>query len=398
MKNADPSELLERYRRLNELARDLASTLELSALLNRIVNAASELCYAQAASILLYDEREGQLRFETITNPDDSWAEGIVVPVENSIAGWIATNRRPIIISDVQHDPRHYIEIAKATDIVTDSLLGVPLIAKHKVVGVLEVINKLTGEFTLEDQDLLLALGAQAAVAIENARLFQQSDQISELVHELRTPLTSINMSAKLLLNPQFPETSRIELVEMILGESQRLAKLAADFLDLSRLETGRIQYQRQVIDLLPLLRASIQLVKSQSEEAGIRILLEKPETLPLLRADYDQIKQVIINLLSNAIKYNRPGGRVTLSVGANQGEILLQVQDSGVGIPEESLPYLFDKFYRVPGSEEGARGTGLGLSISKRIIEDHGGTITVRTQVGVGTTFTVHLPLTPGP
>ena len=106
MNSTDWNDLLERYRKLNDLARDLASTLELSALLNRIVLAASELLDAQAASIMLYDEKEAQLRFETTTNLDDPLVHGVVVPVENSIAGWIVTNRQPIIISDAQQDPR----------------------------------------------------------------------------------------------------------------------------------------------------------------------------------------------------------------------------------------------------------------------------------------------------
>ena len=168
---------------LIDLACDLASTLESSALLKRIVIAASELIEAQAASILLYDETAQELHFETTTNEDYPKMEGLVVPVENSIAGWIVMHRQPLIISDVHKDPRHYRVVGDMTDIITDSLLGVPLIAKDKVVGVLEAINKRGGDFTSDDQDLLMALGSQAAVAIENARLFQQSDQISELVH-----------------------------------------------------------------------------------------------------------------------------------------------------------------------------------------------------------------------
>lgn len=394
MTKTDHHELLERYRKLNELARDLASTLELNTLLNRIVQAASELCNAQAASILLYDEKAHQLHFETITNPDDPLMHGMIVPVESSIAGWIVINRQPVMISDAQKDPRHYDGITEATDIITSSLLGVPLIAKDKVVGVLEVINKGSGDFDLEDQDMLMALGAQAAVAINNAHLFEQSDQISDLVHELRTPLTSINMAAKLLLDPEFPEDSRAEVVDMILGETRRLTNMATDFLDLSRLESGRIQYQYQPVDLAPLLNACAQLVSPGAEEAGMMISCEVPEGLPSLRGDYDKIKQVMINLLSNAIKYNRPGGEVRLRVTEVTDKIVIRIQDTGIGIPEESLPHLFEKFYRVPGSEGKTTGAGLGLTICKRIIEDHGGQITVRSKVGVGTTFEFYLPI----
>jgi signal transduction histidine kinase len=386
--------LLDRYRKLNDLARDLASTLELSALLDRIVAAASDLSDAQAASIMLYDEGAQELHFETSTLENNTQMHGMVIPVEDSIAGWVVNNRQPIIISNAQNDPRHYQEVAELTGIITDSLLGVPLTAKDKVIGVLEAINKRSGDFTSEDQDILLALGAQAAVAIENTRLFQQSDQISELIHELRTPLTSINMSAKLLIDPKYPEESRLELVEMILGETKRLTDLTTDFLDLSRLETGRIQYQHHDIDLVSLLPACVQLVTPQAEQAGIKMILGVPKTLPVMRGDYDKIKQVLINLLSNAIKYNQVDGKVILSASSNQDEIILTVQDTGVGIPEESLPHIFEKFYRAPDRDQHIDGTGLGLLICKRIVEDHNGYIEVTSQQDIGTTFSLHFPI----
>jgi GAF domain-containing protein len=191
--------LVERYRRLLEISRDLASTLDLDTLLNRIVQAAADLSASQAASILLYDEAKGQLYFEAATNLEEPLMHGLVVPVENSIAGWVLLHCEPLMIADTRQDPRHFEGVDEATKIVTISLLAVPLVAKEKVIGVLEAVNKQIEEFNLEDQDLLLSLGAQAAVSIENARLFQQSDLISEMVHELRTPLTSLNTAARLL-------------------------------------------------------------------------------------------------------------------------------------------------------------------------------------------------------
>ena len=157
-KNQAP--LLERYQRLLELSRDLNSTLDLPALLNHIVKAASDLCQTEAASILLYDEGNQELYFEAASNLESPEMKGLVVPVDSSIAGWIITEQRSVIINDVRNDPRHFNQIGIATDIQTISLLGVPLKTKDKVVGVLEAINKLSGEFTSEDQELLLTLGS----------------------------------------------------------------------------------------------------------------------------------------------------------------------------------------------------------------------------------------------
>ena len=157
---------LDRYKRLTDISRELASTLDLEKLLNNIVQAAADLSSSEAASILLYDDVKGVLYFDAATNLTEPLMRGLVVPVDSSLAGWIVTNRQPIIINDTQHDPRHYGVIGQVTQITTTSLLGVPLIAKDKVVGALEAINKRSGSFNKEDQDILMVLGAQAAVAM----------------------------------------------------------------------------------------------------------------------------------------------------------------------------------------------------------------------------------------
>ena len=175
MSNPEISSLLDRYQKLIELSLDLASTLELNELLNRIVRAAADLCHAQAASILLYDEINQQLYFQASTNLDTPLMRGLVVPVDASIAGWIIRNRQPVIVNNAQSDPRHFGKIGKLTHITTDTLLGVPLITKDKVIGVLEAINQQEQLFTEEDLQVLFALGAQAAVAIENSRLDRKS-------------------------------------------------------------------------------------------------------------------------------------------------------------------------------------------------------------------------------
>lgn len=388
--------LLERYRRLNEIARDLASTLDLDTLLNHIVHAAADLCNAEAASILLYDQAKQQLYFDAATNLEEPLMRGLVVPVENSIAGWIVTKRQPMIISDTQSDPRHFGGIAEATQVTTTSLLGVPLIAKEKVVGALEAINKLSGEFDLEDQDLLTALGAQAAVAIENARLFQQSDLISELVHEVRTPLTSVITAAQLLQRPQVSAELRENMIEVILSETNRLSEMTTSFLDLARLESGRAQFQVQVFDISTLLEECVCLMQSRAQEKGIKIRQEINGSPLTIKADQNKIKQVLLNLLSNAIKYNRPNGSIIVRVEASSEEMVVQVIDTGPGIPPKNLPHLFTKFYRVPGSEKMAVGTGLGLSICKRILDAHRGSIKVFSEEGLGSTFEVHLPARP--
>ncbi len=385
--------IIKRYQRLIGITLDLASTLDLGVLLNRIVHVATDLTDAQAASIMLYDETNQQLHFEVATNLDEPTVRGLVVPVEGSLAGWVVKNRQPLIIKDTAEDSRYYPQIAHVTNFETNSLLAVPLITKDKVVGVLEALNKLSGTFSPDDQEMLSALGAQAAVAIENARLFQESDLISDLVHEVRTPLASINTAAHLLLRPEVSEEQRHKMVEVIQSETFRLSEMTSSFLDLARLESGRAQFRAEVFELGQLLEECVTVMRSRAMEKNLQIILEIPKKFPPLKADRNKIKQVILNLLSNAIKYNRPKGCITVSARSKKGEICFSVKDNGIGIGRDHLPHLFEKFYRVPGSEQFASGTGLGLSICKRIVEAHLGIICVESEVGVGTTFTVRLP-----
>jgi signal transduction histidine kinase len=393
MPKTTPLVRLKRYQRLIRISRDLASTLDLDVLLSRIVQAAADLSYAEAASILLFDQNKNELYFQAASNLDEPLLRGLIVPVDSSIAGWIVTHQEPIIINDVKQDNRHYENIAEATEVQTNSLLGVPLITKNKVIGVLEAINKQEGNFTEEDQEILMTLGAQAAVAIENTKLFQQSDLIADFVHEIRTPLSSIGTAAHLLLNPKINDEKRTQMAEVIKDETNRLADMATSFLDLARLESGRVQFQVNEIDPAALIMECDMLMRGKAQESGLYLMMDTETSLPHFNGDYDKIKQAVINLISNAIKYNKPGGMIRLKAEADQQEIRFSVSDTGIGIPPEYIDKLFTKFYRIPGTEECAEGTGLGLSVVKRITEGHGGRVSVSSEVGEETTFTIHIP-----
>ncbi len=386
--------LIERYERLVEISCDLSSTLDLNILLNRIVHAAADLISAQAASILLFDEKNRQFFFQAASNMDTPLMQGLVVPYDTSIAGVIVSERKPIIVNDAQHDPRHFTKIAKPTGVLTKSMLGVPLITKDKVVGVLEAINKTEGDFTEEDQKVLSALGAQAAIAIENTRLFQQSDLISELVHELRTPLASLNTASHLLSRPEINEIQRIQLIHSIQNETNRLSEMASSFLDMARLESGRMPFLHDNFNVKELLDDSLQMMRFKAEEKKHTLELQVPPDLPNLIADRNKIKQVVINLVSNSIKYTPAGGKIVVSAEHVGGEVIIRITDNGHGIPPEAIPHIFEKFYRVPLLERVATGTGLGLSICKKIIETHGGAIEITSQLNEGTTVSIHLPL----
>jgi signal transduction histidine kinase len=393
MIDAKPASSIERYQRLLTISRDLASTLELGELLNRIVQAAADLCGAREASILLYDDVKHELRFEAATNLTDPLMRGMSIPVDSSIAGWIVTNKQPVILSEAQQDQRLYRQVGAQIQMPTESLLGVPLISKDKIIGVLEAINKKSGSFSLEDQEMLTTLGAQAAVAIQNALLFQQSDLISDLVHELRTPMASLATAAHILIRSDISSEKRASITHALQEEIKRLAELTTTYLDFSRLESGRMHFQFQELDLKPILEESLDIIKTQISEKGLNLAFDLSDQPLMVHADKSRIQQVIHNLVSNAIKYNSPKGTVTIQAYHTTNEVIFLVRDTGPGISAEDQKKLFTRFFRVLGSEKFAMGTGLGLSICKRIIDAHGGSIHVESQVNKGSTFAVHLP-----
>jgi signal transduction histidine kinase len=387
------TQTLDSYLRVIEISRDLASTLDLDTLLDDIVRASADITRAEAASILLYDDTARQLYFQVATNIDEPTMRGLIVPLDKSIAGWIVTNRKSVRIDDAHKDDRFFSEVEQTIGYSTKSLLGIPLITKNKIVGVLEVLNKKKGKFSDPDESMLSVLGAQAAVAIENARLFQQSDLIAEFVHELRTPLASLSTATYLLLRPEMSREQRDQIVNNIHNETLRLNSLASSFLDLARLESGRVQFRKMRFSVADLLYECRDVMMSKAQETNVQIRVDIPNDMPLMEADRDKMKQVILNLLSNAIKYNRPNGSVIITGNFDPSEQSIMIQDTGMGIPEESIPHLFEKFYRVREHEGKATGTGLGLSICKQIIQGHNGRIEVKSKMGVGTSFNLHIP-----
>ncbi|MEN8172292.1 MAG: GAF domain-containing sensor histidine kinase [Chloroflexota bacterium] len=388
------SDTVDRYQQLLSISRDLALTLNLDVLLNRIVQSSASLSDARESSILLYDSRLKELHFQASTNIDDSTMHGLSVPVNESIAGWIVTNRKAVIIDDVQNDNRHFAAVSEKTKTRIKTLLGVPLISKNKVIGVLEAINKNAGRFTQSDQEILMTLGAQAAIAIENARLFQQSDLIADFVHELRTPLTSLRTGLHLLDHKKITAAKRESIIGSMQTEIDRLSEMSSAFLDIARLESGRDQLQSQEFDLLKVLNSCAVLILDQAQQNNLSFDVFVPAQLPMTRGDSDRIKQAVLNLLSNAIKYNQPGGKIVLRAEPVLDEIHIIIEDTGIGISKKDLRHLFSKFYRTSAAKQYAQGTGLGLSIVKGIVEAHGGKVEVESKLGLGTRFTIRLPI----
>lgn len=389
---------LARYERIIEISQQLNSTLDLATLLRHIVSAATELTNSEGASILLLDEATGELRFEQASNLSATELERIIVPIEGSIAGWVVSHGEARVIQDVDREPSFFKNVDEELEFRTRNILAVPMKARSRVIGALESVNK-NGEerFNSEDIKTLTILAGQAAIAIENAKLFQQSDFMSEMVHELRTPLMALKTSTALLVRPDLPPEKHGYIVSTMQGETERLIRLTSEFLDLARLESGRARLEMSDFEISRLINECVDIIDSQAVARGISVQIQSDDHMVM--GDRGKLKQVLLNLLTNAVKYNREGGSVLISTylhraKANPPMLAVAVSDTGYGISKENQRSMFQKFFRGSDTSGFTAGTGLGLAIAKQIVQGHGGEIWLDSEVGQGSTFYLTLPL----
>ena len=226
-----------------------------------------------------------------------------------------------------------------------------------------------------------------------------KSEFVSTVSHELRTPLTSIHASLSLLDSGMAGELPAdvAKLIHIASGSCDRLMRMVNDLLDIQKIEAGRMDYLRRPELLAPLLRQAVETMEGQARQGGVTLKLDLPPGSDGVKseADPDRMLQVLSNLLSNAIKFTPKGKSVTVGLAQRPGWARVMVTDEGPGIPAAFQGRVFERFAQADAGETRQRnGTGLGLSISKAIVEEHGGTIGFETRAGMGTRFTVELPL----
>ena len=221
-----------------------------------------------------------------------------------------------------------------------------------------------------------------------------KSEFIATASHELRTPFTSVQMGIHLLLENAagaLTDAQR-DILATCREDCERLDKLLRDLLDLSRIEAGQNAPHLGPISATTLVSTAVAAVRSQVESHECTLTIDVPPGLPTVRADRLQIERVVANLVSNAVRHTERGGEISITATQRDGHVAISVADTGSGIPPEYLPRIFDKFVQVPNAPSG--GAGLGLAIAKHIVEAHGGQISVRSEMGHGTTFTFTLPI----
>jgi PAS domain S-box-containing protein len=280
------------------------------------------------------------------------------------------------------------------------SMMVLPILRQQTVLGVLVFVSSGPRHYGRGDLRLAEALADRAAVAIENARLYNDSVEATQardhvlgiVAHDLRNPLNAITMAASLLQRsgPE-PERRSRAPAETILRTASRMSRLIQDILDVSRMERGHFSVEQRRVPTDHIVADSVEAQKPLAVSASIDLRVDLEPGVSDVWADADRILEVFENLIGNALKYTRPGGRITAGAASRDGEVMFWVNDTGPGISAEELPHLFDRLWQARKTRRA--GAGLGLQIVKGIVEAHGGRLWVESKAGVGTTFYFTLP-----
>jgi signal transduction histidine kinase len=399
------------------------STLELDVILQQVTRLATEVL-GDSCSILLIEAGNAYLVPAASYHPDPQEQEihvrtqrehPIRIGDTGSVVGLAAADGCPYLVKDVRQEGR--VRYVDWLDI--HSLIAVPIIVKGRILGVLVTSIAHPGrQFTQADLRLAVALADRAALAIDNSRLYAQERRLRQeleelnqkvqeanrlktefvtvVTHELRSPLTSIAGYLDLLLEEGGEGAeAREAYLQIVKRNADRLLELINDLLDLARLEAGKLELKRLPLDLEGLIQEVSGALRPQIDGKEQHLRLDLAASLPVVTGDPERLTQVLLNLLSNAHKYTPQGGTITVVTRAERAGVCIAVQDTGIGLSSEEQRQLFTKFFRAqqPLVRE-VGGTGLGLAIARALVELHGGTITVVSTPGEGSTFKVILPV----
>ena len=396
-------------RRLVELSVTLNSTLDLEKLLQIITSTATELLECEAASILLYDEKDKRLFFAAATGSDPDELAKIPVPIENSLAGTIFRTNQHIIINNAEQDPRHYSLVSEHIKINVKTLLGVPMPIKDRTVGVLEAINKRRGVFDEHDASLLAVTAAHAAIAINNARLLRTTQKALQKVkeadqlkrnflalasHELRTPLGIILGYSTFLKEDAQGELSRH--ADQVLAAASQMRSILDEMNNLAMLKSDEMTLQPQKVAMEDILAYACEGIRDIAAARKQNLAYDFAEEAYIVDVDIDKTALAFGNILGNAIRFSPEGTDITIGVSKEGNQVLSWVQDQGIGIPADKLQKIFEEFYQIePPNTRHYGGLGIGLTIAKGLIEAQGGRIWAESEgAGKGSTFKVLLPM----
>jgi PAS domain S-box-containing protein len=415
---------------LNRTGAALSAELDLQVLLQRVTDAATELAGAQFGAFFYngVDDQGAAYLLYTLAGAPREAFEHLGHPRPTALFGPTFRGEPPIRIDDVLQDPRYgqwgpHHGMPKG-HLPVRSYLAVPVISRTgEVIGGLFFGHATPGVFTERSERLVVGIAGQAAIAVDNARLYAQAQQLAEerralleseraarseaerasslkdeflatLSHELRTPLSAILGWVHILRRRVGTAPDLIKGVDVIERSTRMQVQLIDDLLDMSRITSGKLLLEKQPVAPIAFVQAAIDVIAPSADAAGVDLTLSH-EPVDTVLGDSGRLQQVVWNLLANAVKFTPRGGRVSVTVRPVHGRVAIDVADTGAGINRDFVPHLFERFRQADGSiTRKFGGLGLGLSIVKHIVELHGGTVRAQSAgEGQGATFTIELP-----
>lgn len=419
---AQREEQIQRLHDLHAAGLAVTSDLDLAELLQRVADEARKLTGAEYGALgVLNAEKTELAQFITSGMPEEAVARMGHPPKGLGLLGAVIREGETIRLEEASEDSRAAGVPPGHPE--PGSFLGVPVRVRGEVIGNLYLINK-AGQtsFNAQDETLVRMLAAQAAVAIENARLFAESERLlgeleaahrarnrlhAYVNHDLKNALHGVSLWAERLEQGVESSPDRFEAEEAadIARKIQRGAnhalRLVRDVLDLARLEEGRLQTWPRRVLVTDLIEAALDAISPEADRREVELDFRKPDQSLELVADPDRVLQITLNLLSNAVKFSPTGGLVALGATTSNGTpesekngpwVAIWVEDNGPGIADEDMERMWGEFQQV-NPEAGERGSGIGLALSRKLAEHMGGTLTVESQVGEGSRFTLWIP-----
>jgi GAF domain-containing protein len=407
---------VEQLTALGEVGRAVSSTLDLETVLTTIVSRAVPLAGVDGGVVFEYDEASQEFVHRAAREQGGPLAavrRAARIRRGEGIVGQTALTLEPAQIADITA-PGAYESRLRDNLIASGirGLLAVPMVsAEGTVLGSLVVSRNTPGEFSAETVDLLRTFATQSTLAIQNARLFEEiaeksrqleaanrhkDEFLANMSHELRTPLNGIIGFSEVILERMFGEINakQEEYLNDILSSGRHLLSLINDILDLSKIEAGKMELELTHFDAPMAIDNAMMLMRERATRRGQVLELAVDPGLKEIRADERKFKQVLLNLLSNAVKFTPEGGRIIVSGHVANGEAVVSVTDTGIGIAKEDHDLVFEEFRQVGRAEKKAEGTGLGLALCRKFVELHGGRISLVSGPGNGSTFSFALPV----
>ena len=398
--------------KLNEVGTVVASSLDRERVLQAVTDVATDLTHAQFGAFFYNEtDKDSGDHYQLFTlsgAPKEAFA-AYPYPRATALFGPTFRGEGPMRIADLHEDPRYgrnppYHGLPPG-HLPVRSYLAVPVKARTgEVLGGLFFGHSEPGIFTADHEWLATGVARWASVALENARLYKAVREASQLKdeflatlsHELRTPLNAILGYSRMLRSGQVEAAKKDRAIEVIERNATSLTQIVEDVLDVARITAGKVMLNLLPVDPAELIRNSILSVTPAADARGVQIDTSLQPDVGPIPADPDRLQQVLWNLLSNAVKFTGRGGHVRVELHRAEGNVEIVVSDTGIGIPTEFLPFLFDRFRQADSKttrEQG--GLGLGLAIARHFVEMHGGTISASSPgEGEGSTFRVTLPV----